>query len=37
MVERLIPGNTRKEYIDYMKAEGERWMRVIREIGAKVE
>jgi len=31
----VVLGGTAKEYTDYMKQEGERWTRVIRETGAK--
>jgi tripartite-type tricarboxylate transporter receptor subunit TctC len=33
----IVLGGTQKEYADYMKTEGERWARVVRETGAKVE
>lgn len=33
----VMLGSTQKEYVDYMKAEGERWSRVIRDTGAKAD
>lgn len=33
----IVLGGTAKEYADYMKIEGERWARVIRDTGAKLE
>jgi len=33
----IMLGGTQKQYIDYMRAEGERWARVIKETGAKAE
>ncbi|MEJ8850085.1 tripartite tricarboxylate transporter substrate binding protein [Variovorax rhizosphaerae] len=33
----VVLGGSAKEYADYMKLEGDRWARVIRETGAKVE
>jgi tripartite-type tricarboxylate transporter receptor subunit TctC len=33
----IVLGGTAKEYTDYMKQEGERWTRVIRETGAKAD
>ena len=30
-------GGTQKDYVDYMRAEGERWARVIRETGVKAD
>ncbi|MEJ8816142.1 tripartite tricarboxylate transporter substrate binding protein [Variovorax ureilyticus] len=33
----VVLGGTAKEYADYMKLEGERWTKVIKETGAKVE
>lgn len=33
----IILGGTQKQYVDYMRAEGERWARVIKETGAKAE
>ena len=32
-----VLGGSAKEYTDYMKAEGERWGRIVRETGAKIE
>lgn len=33
----IILGGTPKEYADYMKVEGERWAKVIKDTGAKLE
>lgn len=33
----VMLGGTQKDYVDYMKAEGERWSRVIRDTGAKAD
>jgi tripartite-type tricarboxylate transporter receptor subunit TctC len=33
----IVLGGTDKEYSEYMKAEGERWARVVRETGAKAD
>lgn len=33
----IVLGGTQKQYVDYMRAEGERWARVIKETGAKAE
>lgn len=33
----IVLGGTPKEYTDYMKVEGERWARVIRDTGAKLD
>lgn len=33
----IMLGGTQKQYVDYMRAEGDRWARVIKETGAKVE
>lgn len=33
----VVLGGTQKEYIDYMKTEGDRWAKVIRDTGAKVD
>lgn len=33
----IVLGGTHKQYADFMKAEGDRWARVVRETGAKVE
>lgn len=33
----IMLGGTQKQYVDYMRAEGERWARVIKETGAKAE
>jgi tripartite-type tricarboxylate transporter receptor subunit TctC len=33
----IVLGGTQKEYADYMKAEGERWAKVIKDTGAKAD
>ena len=33
----IVLGGTDKEYSEFMKAEGERWARVVRETGAKAD
>lgn len=33
----IVLGGTDKEYSDFMRAEGERWSRVVRETGAKAD
>lgn len=33
----IVLGGTQKEYADYMKQEGDRWARVIRDTGAKAD
>lgn len=33
----VMLGGTQKDYVDYMRAEGERWARVIRETGVKAD
>lgn len=33
----IVLGGTQKEYADYMKLEGDRWARVIRDTGAKAD
>jgi tripartite-type tricarboxylate transporter receptor subunit TctC len=33
----IMLGGTQKQYVDYMRAEGERWARVIKDTGAKAE
>lgn len=33
----IVLGGSAKEYADYMKIEGERWARVIRDTGAKLD
>lgn len=33
----VMLGGWQKDYVDYMKAEGERWTRVIKDTGAKVD
>lgn len=33
----LLLGGTQKQYVDYMKTEGARWAKVVRESGVKAE
>jgi tripartite-type tricarboxylate transporter receptor subunit TctC len=33
----VMLGGTQQDYLDYMKAEGERWSRVIKDTGAKAD
>jgi tripartite-type tricarboxylate transporter receptor subunit TctC len=33
----VMLGGTQKEYVDYMKAEGARWAKVIKDTGAKAD
>ena len=33
----IVLGGTAKSYTDYMKVEGDRWSKVIRETGAKAD
>lgn len=33
----IILGGTAQDYAEYMKAEGERWARIVKETGAKAE
>lgn len=33
----VMLGGSQKDYVDYMKAEGERWARVIKDTGAKAD
>lgn len=33
----VMLGGTQKDYVDYMKAEGDRWSKVIKETGAKAD
>lgn len=33
----ILLGGTQKQYVDYMRQEGDRWARVIKETGAKAE
>jgi tripartite-type tricarboxylate transporter receptor subunit TctC len=33
----MMLGGTAKDYVDYMRAEGTRWTRVIKETGAKID
>ena len=33
----IMLGGTQQQYVDYMRAEGERWARVIKETGAKAD
>jgi len=33
----VVLGGSQKDYVDYMKAEGERWSKVIKETGAKAD
>jgi len=30
-------GGTQKDYIDYMKSEGARWAKVVKDTGAKAD